>query len=149
MWTCWRSFIPGRCVSPAGAISCMEELGEILGHKVDSCTHLRPWLQPLVQKQALPIYDESHFMSSSTQVRAVSVCPEQQPLGQVCQFGTVGQPASISNVNGPRGPGGRKRPKRAVFRGAEDPLCTRQARDTYEIGTSQVRAWGRLRLLES
>jgi hypothetical protein len=36
-----------------------EELGEILGRKVDFCTHLRPWLQPLVEKQALTIYDES------------------------------------------------------------------------------------------
>ncbi len=36
-----------------------EQLGEILGHKVDFCTHLRPWLQPLVEKHALTIYDES------------------------------------------------------------------------------------------
>jgi predicted nucleotidyltransferase len=34
-----------------------EELGEILGRKVDFCTHLRSWLQPLVEKHALPIYD--------------------------------------------------------------------------------------------
>jgi uncharacterized protein len=36
-----------------------EELGEILGRKVDFCTHLRPWLKPLVERQALTIYDES------------------------------------------------------------------------------------------
>jgi len=36
-----------------------EELREILGRKVDFCTHLRPWLQPLVEKQALTIYAES------------------------------------------------------------------------------------------
>ena len=36
-----------------------EQLGEILERKVDFCTHLRPWLQPLVKKHALTIYDES------------------------------------------------------------------------------------------
>ena len=112
-------------------------------------------------------------MSRLTPVRAVSVCQEQQPIGQVCQFaclsgslslpkfaepnrgqikgdchtsnhgrttnrigmqfGAVGQPASISNVNGPRGPGGRKRPKRPVFRGSEDPPCTREVRTRYEL----------------
>jgi uncharacterized protein len=36
-----------------------EKLGEMLGRKVDFCTHLRPWLQPLVEKQAVTIYDES------------------------------------------------------------------------------------------
>ena len=36
-----------------------EQLGAILGRKVDFCTHLRPWLQPLVEKHALTIYDES------------------------------------------------------------------------------------------
>lgn len=35
-----------------------EELGAILGHtKTDFCTQLRPWLQPLVEKRALVIYD--------------------------------------------------------------------------------------------
>jgi len=36
-----------------------EQLGEILGCKVDFCTHLRPWLRPLVKKHALTLYDES------------------------------------------------------------------------------------------
>ncbi|MBI4325627.1 MAG: nucleotidyltransferase domain-containing protein [Chloroflexi bacterium] len=36
-----------------------EQLGELMGHKVDFCTHLRPWLRPLVEKHALTIYDES------------------------------------------------------------------------------------------
>ncbi len=36
-----------------------EQLGQLLGHKVDFCTHLRPWLQPIVEKQSLTIYDES------------------------------------------------------------------------------------------
>ncbi|MBI4025837.1 MAG: nucleotidyltransferase domain-containing protein [Verrucomicrobia bacterium] len=36
-----------------------EQLGQLLGHKVDFCTHLRPWLQPIVEKQALTVYDES------------------------------------------------------------------------------------------
>jgi len=36
-----------------------EQLGELLGRKVDFCTHLRSWLQPLVRKHALTIYDES------------------------------------------------------------------------------------------
>jgi len=26
---------------------------------VDFCTHLRPWLRPLVKKHALTLYDES------------------------------------------------------------------------------------------
>lgn len=37
-----------------------EQPGAILGHpRVDFCTQLRPWLQPLVEKRALVIYDES------------------------------------------------------------------------------------------
>ncbi len=36
-----------------------EQLSEILGHKVDFCTNLRPWLKPLVAKQAVTLYDES------------------------------------------------------------------------------------------
>ncbi len=36
-----------------------EQLAEILGHRVDFCTHLRPWLRPLVEKHALTIFDES------------------------------------------------------------------------------------------
>lgn len=36
-----------------------ERLAEILGHKVDFCTHLRSWLRPLVEKSAMTIYDES------------------------------------------------------------------------------------------
>jgi hypothetical protein len=36
-----------------------EQLAAIFGHKVDFCTHLRPWLRPLVEKIALAIYDES------------------------------------------------------------------------------------------
>ena len=36
-----------------------EQLGAILGHaKVDFCTQLRPWLQPLVEQRALVVYDE-------------------------------------------------------------------------------------------
>ena len=35
-----------------------EQLGAVLAHKVDFCTQLRPWLQPLVEKRALVIYDE-------------------------------------------------------------------------------------------
>jgi predicted nucleotidyltransferase len=35
------------------------ELGQLLGCKVDLCTHLRPWLRPLVEKQALVLYDET------------------------------------------------------------------------------------------
>ena len=35
-----------------------EQLGAVLGHKVDFCTELRPWLRPLVEKRALAIYDE-------------------------------------------------------------------------------------------
>ena len=36
-----------------------EQLAELLGQKVDFCTHLRPWLRPLVEKHSLTIYDES------------------------------------------------------------------------------------------
>ena len=36
-----------------------EQLGRLLEHKVDFCTHLRPWLRPVVQNQALTVYDES------------------------------------------------------------------------------------------
>ena len=36
-----------------------EQLGQLLGCKVDFCTHLRPWLRPIVEKQALTVYDES------------------------------------------------------------------------------------------
>jgi hypothetical protein len=36
-----------------------EQLAEIVGHKVDFCTHLRPWLRPLVEKHRMIIYDES------------------------------------------------------------------------------------------
>ena len=36
-----------------------EQLAAILGRKVDFCTRLRPWLRPLVEKQALTLYDES------------------------------------------------------------------------------------------
>ncbi len=36
------------------------QLGAILGHpRVGFCTQLRLWLQPLVAKRALVIYDES------------------------------------------------------------------------------------------
>jgi uncharacterized protein len=35
-----------------------EQLGEIFGYKVDLCTNLRSWLRPIVQKQAITIYDE-------------------------------------------------------------------------------------------
>lgn len=36
-----------------------DQLGVIIGHpRVDFCTQLRPWLQPLVEKRALTIYDE-------------------------------------------------------------------------------------------
>lgn len=35
-----------------------DELAAIVGRKVDFCTQLRPWLQPLVEKRALVIYDE-------------------------------------------------------------------------------------------
>ncbi len=35
------------------------QLAEVIGHKVDFCTHLRPWLRPLVEKQAVVLYDES------------------------------------------------------------------------------------------
>jgi len=35
-----------------------EQLGELLGQKVDFCTHLRVWLRPLVEKHSLIIYDE-------------------------------------------------------------------------------------------
>ncbi len=35
-----------------------EHLGEIFGYKVDLCTNLRPWLRPIVEKQAITIYDE-------------------------------------------------------------------------------------------
>lgn len=34
-----------------------DQLAEILGHRVDFCTNLRPWLRPLVEKRALVIYD--------------------------------------------------------------------------------------------
>ena len=36
-----------------------EQLTELLGRKVDFCTHLRPWLRPLVEKHSLTIFDES------------------------------------------------------------------------------------------
>ena len=36
-----------------------KQLGDVLGHaRVDFCTQLRPWLQPLVEKRAVVIYDE-------------------------------------------------------------------------------------------
>lgn len=35
-----------------------DQLGAVLGHKVDFCTELRPWLRPLVEQRALAIYDE-------------------------------------------------------------------------------------------
>ena len=34
-----------------------EQLAAVLGHRVDFCTNLRPWLRPLVEKRALVIYD--------------------------------------------------------------------------------------------
>ncbi len=34
-----------------------EQLGAIIGHpRVDFCTRLRPWLQPLVEKRALVVF---------------------------------------------------------------------------------------------
>lgn len=33
------------------------QLGALLGHRVDFCTNLRPWLRPLVEKRALVTYD--------------------------------------------------------------------------------------------
>ena len=33
------------------------QLAAVLGHRVDFCTNLRPWLRPLVEKRALVIYD--------------------------------------------------------------------------------------------
>ena len=73
-------------------------------------------------------------------VRPVSACPERPPLRQAGQNGTAGKPASITNPNDQRSPGGRKCPKLAIFRRNGDPPRTRQVRDTYETGTSQVRA---------
>lgn len=36
-----------------------EQLATVIGHpRVDFCTQLRPWLQPLVEKRALVVYDE-------------------------------------------------------------------------------------------
>ena len=35
-----------------------DQLAEVLGHKVDFCTELRPWLRPLVEQRALIVYDE-------------------------------------------------------------------------------------------
>lgn len=34
-----------------------DHLEAVLGHRVDFCTNLRPWLRPLVEKRALVIYD--------------------------------------------------------------------------------------------
>jgi predicted nucleotidyltransferase len=34
-----------------------DQLAAVLGHRVDFCTNLRPWLRPLVEKRALVIYD--------------------------------------------------------------------------------------------
>lgn len=35
-----------------------EEFARLIGHqKVDFCSELRPWLQPLVEKRALIVYD--------------------------------------------------------------------------------------------
>ena len=34
-----------------------EQLAAVLGHRVDFCTNLRPWLRPLVEKRALVIYE--------------------------------------------------------------------------------------------
>ncbi len=42
--------------------------------------------------------------------------------------------------------GGENLRQPAISRVSPDPPRTRQARDTYETGNSQVRAWGRLRL---
>jgi len=36
-----------------------EQLADVIGHpRVDFCTQLRPWLQPLVEKRALVVYEE-------------------------------------------------------------------------------------------
>jgi predicted nucleotidyltransferase len=36
-----------------------EEFGRLIGHaRVDFCSDLRPWLQPLVEQRALVVYDE-------------------------------------------------------------------------------------------
>lgn len=34
-----------------------EQLAAVLGHRVDFCTNLRPWLRPIVEKRSLVIYD--------------------------------------------------------------------------------------------
>jgi len=36
-----------------------DELGQIVGRRVDFCSNLRPWLQEQVEREKLVIYDET------------------------------------------------------------------------------------------